>query len=154
MSTTSRNVQHQVTQEQALAVTAELEAAANAIFGKHGLKCGAVSGSFGYIYSIKIEAYRVTDGGNGVNVTSKNALDWIHAGPLYATEFGFTDAESLLGVEFNYEGKYLKFVGSSSRRSKYPLIATEISTGTDFKLPIESLNVIVAKSNCRNAGEH
>lgn len=144
MDTATKTVQHEVGRDQARAITAEITKAVTAILEKHGLVSGRVSSKYGYLYSFKIDASQLTKGLNGVNTTSKGALDWVQNSWKHQAEYGFTDAKSLIGKKFVYNFRDFIFIGYNAKRSKFPLEATEISTDKRYKLPIQALKLIVA----------
>lgn len=55
----------------------------------------------------------------------------------FGIRYGLTDADH--ERRFNFNGKSFAIIGVKSRRQKYPIIAREISTGREFKLPARAI---------------
>jgi hypothetical protein len=118
----STKTNHSVSKELAKKVTAEIDAAVQAILQKHGLSSEQVSTKFGdlYQYTIKASAVELV---NGVNVESIHAKDWI----VNAWEFGFSQeqAKKHLGQEIPgklISGQKVYLAGFAPRKQKTPFI--------------------------------
>ncbi len=118
---------HLVPQTEASIITAEIRAAVDAVLDRHGLKAGRMSTRYGDRYEFKIEASPVTEGPNGVNLTSPEATAY-----LASAKFHGFDPDAL-GKEFLLHGKFYVFEGELRRNHKYRWLFREVSTGKNFK---------------------
>lgn len=114
----------EVDRKTALEITKELEAAANAIFAKHGLERKKLNTKYGESYSLTISAEKVSLGENGVNFSSTEAKNYTMFHSSYELP------EGLLGKKFRVNGKEYAFAGIATSRSKYPMYCLDISSGT------------------------
>ena len=113
----------EVDKKTATAITDEIEAAAKAIFAKHGLMRGKVSTKYGMGYELKITADLATLDESGINLSSREAQDYKSLHKLYDLP------EGLLGKKFSVNGKEYIFAGIATKRSKYPIYVKNVSTG-------------------------
>jgi hypothetical protein len=113
----------EVDKKTAAAITDEIEAAAKAIFAKHGLMQGKVSTKYGMGYELKITADLATLDESGINLSSREAQDYKTLHKLYDLP------EGLLGKKFSVNGKEYIFAGLATKRSKYPIYVKNVNTG-------------------------
>jgi len=104
-----------VTKAECQAISAEIAAAIKPILERHGLDITKTMSKYGDIYSIKVEASKVSRGENGVNTESEYAKEYERFGSAYGLN------EGLLGKKFVSRGREFAFAGISTSRSKYPI---------------------------------
>lgn len=104
-----------VTKAECQAISAEIAAAIKPILERHGLDIAKTMSKYGDIYSIKVEANKVSRGENGVNMESEYAKDYKRFGSVYGLN------EGLLGKKFVSRGREFAFAGIAASRSKYPI---------------------------------
>ena len=109
-----------VTKAECQAISAEIAAAIKPILERHGLDITKTMSKYGDIYSIKVEANKVSRGENGVNMESEYANDYKRFGSAYGLN------EGLLGKKFTSRGREFAFAGIATSRSKYPIAALNI----------------------------
>lgn len=109
---------HNIDRQTAVTVAKEVEAAVAAVFAGHGLAAPKVKTSYGDILRLTIETSVKTEGDNGVNTTSKEAIAYKVMGSLYGLP------EDALGVVFTSGGKRYVFTGIATNRPKYPICGT------------------------------
>ena len=113
----------QVDKKTAKAVTDEITASIDSILERYGLTRGRVSTKYGDEYSVTISAEVLSAGENGVNMTSREALDYVS----YASSYGLP--QGLLGKTFQVNGSEYAFAGIATRRPKYPIYVRNVETG-------------------------
>lgn len=104
-----------VSKQEAQEIAAELKAAAEDIFLKHGYEMSMPRTKYGNAFEWKITASPVDAGPNGVNLNSPEA----QAFNLYAEMYGLDPA--LLGGTLDHKGETFTFLGVVPSRRKYPL---------------------------------
>lgn len=128
----------EVTKQQAVNITAEIQEAVNAIIAKHGLSGPKVKTSYGDYYKFTLEAFAKNEGVNGVNMSSKEATYFTKFGfTAYDEKFNATELVAPLGTKFS-GGKPIKeyvFAGIASTRKKYPIAAIDLATGATVFFP-------------------
>lgn len=72
----------------------------------------------------------------------------IQAFKSLSTLYGFQADD--LGKEFVSNGKRFKIVGLAPRKSKYPLLATNLQDGRTYKFPVESVLFALGRSSTIN----
>jgi hypothetical protein len=125
-----------VSKVEAQQITLEIEAAIAGIFAKHNLEARPSKTVFGDLYSFKVEAVTVSEGRNGVNLNSKEALFFKAMAPYKGL------SESDLGAVFTAAGKQWVLIGGRDS-GKYPILAINQQTGKTHCLP-ESADVVAA----------
>lgn len=111
----------EITKMQAAAISAEINAAVEAILARHGLEKGRVSTTYGAGYTFKVDAAAVNTGANGVNTSSKEAQAWLANSYFFGVK-NRADAEAALGQKVTVGGRTLVFCGLNPRSTKYPFI--------------------------------
>ena len=119
-----------VERDKASEITAEIKAAIEDIFRKHGMAEPTCRTGYGDVYQLKIESSPVELGAGGVNLKSQEAQ--------YYTKFGFGDVVSgkavtltaPLGTTFESRGETYVFGGIAAKRRKYPIVGINVDTGT------------------------
>ena len=109
-----------VTKAQATLISNEIQAAVEAILGKHGMATGKVRTTYGDVFAFKVEANPLVKGENGVNLESVEAKAYERFGSSYGLN------EGLLGKKFVSKGRDFAFAGISTSRSKYPIMALNL----------------------------
>ena len=100
------------------AIRADMQAALADVYAKHGIDPDArITMRYGATLKITIEAARLVEGDNGVNVASKEATDWVS----YCAPWNGYDPDAI-GREVVMRGETWVFVGANWRASKYPLL--------------------------------
>jgi hypothetical protein len=101
---------------------------------KIGLKLGNCSFS-GQHFTAKIEGAVVDKTGEVLRKEAKDFQD-------YAEIWGLKPEH--LGQEFSLEGKLYKIVGAKIRSSKYPILATNLETGQEYKFTAETISRVLS----------
>jgi hypothetical protein len=128
--------------EKVRVIRKDIEAALLEVATKHGLESKPFSVQF-TPNSIKarIEMTAVLMGTGGVNLASKEALNYERVGKHYGLE------PNRLGVVFRYNGNDYRFLGLTASRPKYPIDAMDIRSGKRFKMP--AATAVNAINDCK-----
>jgi hypothetical protein len=137
-TTTTEEVNMEVTKEQALKITNEIRSAVEKILAENGLAAPKIKTSYGDIYKLVVETSVEEKDASGVNIKSPEAI--------YYTRFGYTvyhvggatvSLTAPLGTAFSTAVKgssapknYI-FAGIAASRQKFPIVALEV--GKDGK---------------------
>ena len=128
----------EVTKQQAVSITAEIQEAVNAILTKHGLSGPKVKTAYGDYYKFSLEAFAKNEGDNGVNLSSKEATYFLKFGyTAYDANYNTTELVAPLGTKFSggTPAKEYVFAGIASTRKKYPITAIDVATGATVFFP-------------------
>jgi hypothetical protein len=128
---TTREVIMEVTKEQAVSVTAEIQEAVNAILAKHGLTGPKIKTTYGDFYKFTLEAFVKNEGDNGINLSSKEATYFKKFGyTAYDAQYNSTELIAPLGTIFTNKGVQYAFGGIAATRKKYPIVGINTTNGT------------------------
>lgn len=119
----------QVTKQQAVVVSTEIEKAINEILAKHNLSSHKYKVKYGDVFGINLEATPITMNDKGVNLSTPAAHAWITIGK----DYGFENPAEVLGAIFQANGKTYKFLGiNPSSRGKFPVEVVDVATDKKF----------------------
>ena len=121
-----------ITREQARNITAEIDAAIDAILAKHDLTKDKVRTTYGDEYSFKVTATVHNTDANGINQDSVE----MSALRINAKLHGITDIESdLAGETIHVGGKDLIPAGYKPRATKRPFLMKDVADGKLYNYP-------------------
>ena len=104
---------------EAKTIREEVQAAVESILAPHGLKLTGCNASF-------------DDTSFNMTIKSSDPDAEIPAWDL--TKVGLPP-ETKAGIRFDYNGKSFEFTGVNTRRPKFPISATDVASGKQYKLP-------------------
>ena len=137
----------EVTKEQAVSVTAEIQEAVNAILAKHGLTGPKIKTTYGDFYKFTLEAFVKNEGDNGINLSSKEATYFKKFGyTAYDAQYNTTELVAPLGTIFKNKGVEYAFGGIASSRKKYPIVGINTANGTTMLFTDAMVPVINASA--------
>jgi hypothetical protein len=143
----AKEVIMEVTKEQAVSVTAEIQEAVNAILAKHGLTGPKIKTTYGDFYKFTLEAFVKNEGDNGINLSSKEATYFKKFGyTAYDAQYNTTELVAPLGTIFKNKGVEYAFGGIASSRKKYPIVGINTANGTTMLFTDAMVPVINASA--------
>jgi len=114
----------QVTRDKAREITEEVVEEVRKVLAKHGLKLDKYNTTYGESWAIKISGHKeVVNAETGVDEGSAYARDFLR----FPMQWGLT--EKALGCTVKVRGVDHTFVGTASRRPKYPFALRNNRTG-------------------------
>lgn len=122
------------------AVSKEINSAIEEIFKKHGLKVTKTQTTYGDSYAFKVQATIPQMGANGVDLSSKEAIEYERFGYSWFKveadrSYAYIKLEAPLGTEFVVNAKTYIFAGVNHRKQKFPIYAINKADGKHYGLP-------------------
>jgi len=117
-----------VTKATAKQINDEIKVQVTKILAKHNMEIGNYKGTYGDLYSIKIDATTVTLGKNGVNIDTKFAQEFL----MFASNYGVSNPEQDLGEIINIQGRQYIVCGLNIRKTAKPVLVKCPESGDEF----------------------
>jgi hypothetical protein len=117
-----------VTKATAKQINDEIKAQVTKILAKHNMEISNYKGTYGDLYSIKIDATTVTLGKNGVNTDTKFAQEFL----MFAFNYGVGKPEQDLGEIITVQGKQYIVCGLNIRKKAKPVLIKCTKTGDEY----------------------
>ena len=128
-----------IDRQTAITVGQEIDLAVEEVLARFGLKRQPHRVQYGSTMTYKVEITRPHVNDKGVDEGSPVAQEWLLLGNYeIRKQFGYDGeppftAKDALGAEFYYNGRRFRLDGMNSRARKYPLVATALDDGRQFK---------------------
>ena len=120
-----------ITRQQAIEISREIEAAIKPILAKHGLTLNSPKTTYGERYDYKITASRLVASDTGVNMASPEAKAFLRNANMH----GITDAAKCFDQTIRINGKTYMLIGYKPRATKRPFILKDCADGKTYVFP-------------------